>query len=183
MNFGLDDALRNSIEQQYRRATGAGLWTGLYAATNPQEYWAELAMWYFGAHGERGAAGPADGSAAFAAYDAEGHALLDKICSGTLRPSAVRIAPVHVGGGPRELRSGSSTSEASVVLMNNSSRAYAVQWLNFRGQPIDYGELEPMSYRVMKTYVTHAWQLKDMASGRASQFVVEVPFSRWSVDD
>jgi hypothetical protein len=140
-------------------------------------------MWYFGAHGERGAAGPADGSAALAAYDAEGYALLDKIYSGALRPSAVRISPIHVGGGSRELRSGSSTAEASVVLVNNSSRVYALQWLNFKGQAIDYGELEPMSYRVMKTYMTHAWQLKDVASGRISQFVVEAPFSRWSVDN
>jgi hypothetical protein len=183
MNFALDNALRNSIQERHRRATSAGLWNGLYAATNPQEYWAELSMWYFGAHGDRGTAGPADGSAALAAYDADGYALLDRIYSGSSRPSAVKIEAAHIVAGSGELRSGSSRAEASVVLLNNSSRAYSVQWLNFKGQPIDYGQIEPMSYRVMQTYLTHAWELKDNASGRISRFVVEAPFSRWSVEN
>src|SRR3984957_13305094 len=99
MDFGLDDALRKTIEEQYRRAISAGLWNGLYAATNQQEYWAELSMWYFGAHGERGTSGPADGGAALAAYDADGHALLDRIYSGRSPPSAIRIASARIAGG------------------------------------------------------------------------------------
>jgi len=183
MDFGLDDALRKNIEQQYTRARSAGLWNGLYAATNPREYWAELSMWYFGAHGDRGAIGPADGSAALAAYDADGHALLDKIYTGRSSPSAIRIAPVRIADGSGELRSVAGGGEASLVLLNNSSRAYAIHWLDFKGQPNGYGVLDQMSYRVMKTYVKHAWELKDTGSGRISPLVVDSRVSRWSVDN
>jgi hypothetical protein len=132
MNVGLDDALRKDIEEQYRRAKSAGLWNGLYAATNPREYWAELSMWCFGAHGDRSAIGPADGSAALAAYDADGYALLDRIYSGRSPPSAIRIVPVHIAGGSGELRSLAGGAEASLVLLNNSSKAYSIQWLDFK---------------------------------------------------
>jgi hypothetical protein len=166
MDLGLDDALRKTIEEQYRRATSAGLWSGRYAATNPKEYWAELSMWYFGAHGDRGSAGPADGRAALAAYDPDGEALLDRIYSGALRPSAIRIVPVRMADASAEFRSVGGGGAATLVLLNNSSRARAVQWLDFKGQPVDYGTLEQMSYRVMNTFIKHAWQLKDTASGR-----------------
>jgi len=183
MEFGLDDALRASVAEQYRRATSAGRWNGLYAATNAKEYWAELSMWYFGAHGQRGATGPGDGNAALAGYDPDGHALLDDIYSGRLIPSAVEISPVHLVTGTQALHSLAGGGGASLVLRNNSSRTLSLQWLDFKGQPIDYGSLAPMSDRAMKTYVRHAWELKDAASGQIIRFVVEAPFSRWSVEE
>src|SRR5262249_6882522 len=150
---------------------------------NAKEYWAELSMWYFGAHGQRGTSGPADGSAALATYDPDGHALLDNIYSGRLIPSAVKISPVRVVTGTSSLHSLAGGGTASLVLRNNSSRTFSLQWLDFKGQPIDYGKLEQMSDRAMKTYVRHAWQLKDTASGQIIRFVVEAPFSRWSGDE
>ena len=140
-------------------------------------------MWYFGAHGDRGATGPASGSAALVAYDADGYALLDKIYSGRSSPSAIRIVPVHIADGSGDMRSVGGGAEASLVLLNNSSRAYSVQWIDFQRQSKDYGTLEPMSYRVLSTYLRHAWQLKDTASGRVSRFVVDTLASRWSVDN
>lgn len=181
MNFGLDNTLRRSIEGQYSRAKSGGLWNGLYAATNPQEYWAELSMWYFGSHGDRGTTGPADGSGALAAYDADGYALLDKIYSDRLQPSAVKIELVHIANGSGELRSVTSKTEAVVALFNNSASVYSVRWIDFNGRPIDYGQLEATSYRVMPTYLTHVWELKETASNRISRFVVEAPVSRWIV--
>jgi hypothetical protein len=183
MNLGLDDAIRKDIEAQYRRAKSAGLWNGLYAATNPQEYWAELSMWYFGAHGDRRASGPGDGTAALAAYDGDGYALLDNIYSGRSAPSAVRILPVHIADGSGALRSAAGGVEVSLVLLNNSSKTYSVQWIDFKGQPKDYGALAPMSYRVVKTYLRHAWELQDTTSGRSVRFVADSRASRWSTDN
>jgi len=96
-------------------------------------------------------------------------------------PSAVKIVPVRMADG--ELHSLGGGAEASLVLLNNSARGYSIQWLNFKGQLIDYGTLEPMSYRVMQTYVRHAWALKNTASGRINQFVVDAPAARWRVDN
>jgi hypothetical protein len=82
-----------------------------------------------------------------------------------------------------ELRSGTSSATALLVLLNNSSHAYSVQWLDFKGKRQDYGMLAPMSYRPMQTFLTHAWELRDTVSGRLSYFVVDAPLSRWRVDD
>ena len=183
MEFGLDDALRSDVAEQYRRATGAGLWSRLYAATNPREYWAELSMWYFGAHGHRGTTGPADGGAALAADDPVGYALLDRIYSGRLIPAAVTISPVHVVTATGELHSFGGAGGAQLVLRNDSSRTFALRWLNFKGEPIDYGTLDPMSDRAMRTYLRHAWELKDTVSGQIVRFVVEDSVSRWSVGE
>jgi hypothetical protein len=40
-----------------------------------------------------------------------------------------------------------------------------------------------MSDRTIRTYVRHAWELKDAVSGQIVRFVVEAPFSRWSVGE
>jgi hypothetical protein len=182
MRFGLDEKLRNDIEAQYLRAKDAGLWKGLYAMTNPREYWAELSMWYFGAHGDRGTTGPANGAAALMAYDAGGFALLDKIYTGALSPAPIRIAPVRIVDGYNPLRSVASNAAASLVLFNNTSATYSVEWLDFKGQPVAFRGLDPMSYRMLSTFVTHAWEIKD-PSGRTSRFVVDAPSTRWRIGD
>src|SRR6202021_1819917 len=129
--LGLDEALRGRIAEQYRRATSAGRWSGLYAATNPNEYWAELSMWYFGA---------------LAAYDPDGQALLDNIYSGRLTPSAVKISPVHVVTGSAQLHSLGGGGGASLVLRNDTSKTFSLQRLDFRGQPGAYCTLEGLSH-------------------------------------
>jgi hypothetical protein len=84
MNAGFTDAQRRQIETQYEQAMAAGLWPGLYAATNAREYWAELSEWYFGAHGDAGFKDPkpADGPDGLRAYDPDGFALLDRLYNG-----------------------------------------------------------------------------------------------------
>lgn len=99
MNFGLDAALRQKISTTYRRAIAQGLWKDAYAASNAEEYWAELTMWYFGAHGDflRGTRLPEPGKESLAAYDPIGFALLDDIYSGRLRPQVpVAKAPKKI---------------------------------------------------------------------------------------
>jgi hypothetical protein len=182
-NFGLDATLRREIEAQYLRAKDAGLWKGLYAMTNPQEYWAELSMWYFGAHGDRGTFGPPPGATALGAYDAGGYALLDRIYTGAIRPTPIRIAAVRAVDASTPVRSIASSAAATLVLFNNTSTSYSVQWIDFKGQPVSYRGLDRMSYRELSTFVTHAWELTDLASGHVGRFVVDAPSSRWRIGD
>jgi hypothetical protein len=51
-NFGLTSAQRRALDRQYRTSLQAGLWKGAYAAVNPDEFFAEVTMWYFGSHGQ-----------------------------------------------------------------------------------------------------------------------------------
>src|SRR6185437_9119358 len=43
----VDPAWRGRLAQTYRSAIGKGLWKNTYAASNPAEYWAEIAQSYF----------------------------------------------------------------------------------------------------------------------------------------
>jgi alpha-glucosidase len=84
MNFGMTPAQRQRIEAQFQRSLAAGRWRDAYAGTNAREYWAELSMWYFGAHGDSRMQGspPGDGASGLKAYDPEGYALLDALYHG-----------------------------------------------------------------------------------------------------
>ena len=46
--FGLPDEVRRRITEQFRRSSERGLWKSAYAASNDDEFFAELSMWYFG---------------------------------------------------------------------------------------------------------------------------------------
>jgi hypothetical protein len=61
-----------------------GLWKPAYASTNPDEYFAELTMWYFGNHGDMVIPGTEvkPGATWLKSYDPDGYALLEKIYQG-----------------------------------------------------------------------------------------------------
>jgi alpha-glucosidase len=84
MDYGFGPEQRELIAGQYARSLARGRWKSAYAATNAQEFWAELSMWYFGPHGDRRMAGPPpdDGRDGLRAYDAEAYALLRRLYTG-----------------------------------------------------------------------------------------------------
>jgi len=57
-----------------------------YAASNPDEFFAELTMWYFGTHGDLHITGPKpdNGPDGLKKYDPEAFALLDEFYSGRM---------------------------------------------------------------------------------------------------
>lgn len=83
MDYGFGPQQRQRIKEQYARAWRKA-WAKAYAAMNPAEYWAELSMWYFGAHGDRRMNGtpPGDGPEGLRAYDPDGYFLLDQLYRG-----------------------------------------------------------------------------------------------------
>lgn len=83
-NYGMSRAMRSRFDQQYRSSLDTNLWTGSYAATNPDEFFAELTMWYFGTHGDLGMSGskPKDGPDGLKAYDPAAFKLLDDFYTG-----------------------------------------------------------------------------------------------------
>jgi alpha-glucosidase len=94
-NIGMSPSLRGRFDQQYQRSIAKGLWVNGYAATNPDEFFAELTMWYFGTHGDMNMnePKPEDGPDGLRKYDPEAYALFDDFYSGRL------TAPPKVGPG------------------------------------------------------------------------------------
>ena len=62
------------------------LWVKAYAASNPDEFFAELTMWYFVAHGDMNMPEPKpkNGSSGLKEYDPEAFALLADFYQGRL---------------------------------------------------------------------------------------------------
>lgn len=83
---GVGETIRAQFRAQMKDALAKGLWVGAYAATNQDEFFAELTMWYFGTHGDLHMTGakPADGRDGFRKYDPDTFALMDRFYSGKI---------------------------------------------------------------------------------------------------
>ena len=85
-NYGMSREVRERFDAQFRRSLEQGHWVQSYAGSNPDEFFAELSMWYFGMHGELRMSGPkpADGPEGLKKYDPEAFALMDGYYRGRL---------------------------------------------------------------------------------------------------
>ena len=85
--FGISREVRDRFRRQYKASLAKGLWEKAYAASNDDEFFAELAMWYFGTHGDLHIAGPKpeNGREGLKAYDPEAFALFDELFSGRMK--------------------------------------------------------------------------------------------------
>ncbi|GAA4094638.1 hypothetical protein GCM10022392_16810 [Mucilaginibacter panaciglaebae] len=161
MNYALNDDLQKKIRDQYRRSIDKGLWKDAYAAVNAGEYWAELSMWYFGAHGEflRGTQKPAPGPAALAAYDPEGYALLKAIYGGQLKTDKAAIAAAQSVA--PNTKSASVNQKVNLMFTNNTSQKLKLFWIDYLGKARPYGELSPYNKTVQKTFAGNVWKVTD----------------------
>lgn len=101
-NLGMNRGLRERFDAQYQRSLGKGLWAKAYAASNPDEFFAELSMWYFGTHGDLNMAEPKpkDGPTGLREYDPEAFRLFEDFYEGRLASSSSSSqlqSPVHSG--------------------------------------------------------------------------------------
>jgi alpha-N-arabinofuranosidase len=87
--FGIPRDIRDRFRRQYKASLAKGLWAKAYAASNDDEFFAELAMWYFGTHGDLHMTGPKpeNGPAGLKAYDPDAFALFDEFFSGRMNIS------------------------------------------------------------------------------------------------
>lgn len=90
-NHGIQRAVRTRFDEQYRRSLQKGLWQKSYAGSNPDEFFAELTMWYFGTHGDLHMTGPkpANGPEGLRSYDPDAYALLDDFYGGRIEITKV----------------------------------------------------------------------------------------------
>ncbi len=90
-NHGMPREVRARFNEQYHRSLGKGLWQKSYAGSNPDEFFAELTMWYFGTHGDlhMNGAKPENGPEGLKKYDPDAFALLDEFYSGRMKVALV----------------------------------------------------------------------------------------------
>jgi hypothetical protein len=85
-SVGLPRVVVQRFNKQYEQSLAKGLWKGSYGGSNPDEFFAELSMWYFGTHGDLNMTGPkpANGPEGLKAYDPEAYALFDDFYRGLI---------------------------------------------------------------------------------------------------
>jgi len=85
-NYGIPSQVRARFDDQFHRSLEKGLWVKSYAGSNPDEFFAELTMWYFGTHGDLRMTGPKpeNGPEGLRRYDPEAYALMDDFYSGRI---------------------------------------------------------------------------------------------------
>ncbi len=92
-NHGIPRELRKRFDEQYHKSLEAGRWRDSYAGSNPDEYFAELTMWYFGTHGDMHMSGPKpeNGPEGLKKYDPEAYELFDEFYSGRMKVPIIRV--------------------------------------------------------------------------------------------
>jgi alpha-glucosidase len=89
--YGVQQEVRDRIRKQFDRSLAKGLWNKAYAASNPNEFFAEMGMWYFGTHGDLNMTGPKpeNGPEGLKKYDPEAYALVDDFYKGRIQVTKV----------------------------------------------------------------------------------------------
>ncbi|MEI7908351.1 MAG: beta-L-arabinofuranosidase domain-containing protein [Verrucomicrobiota bacterium] len=90
-NAGMTAEVRKRFDEQRERSLKNNLWVQSYAGSNPDEFFAELTMWYFGTFGDMGMKGPKpeNGKDGLKKYDPEAFALFDDFYSGRIKIEAL----------------------------------------------------------------------------------------------
>ena len=166
--FGLTPEIRGRIEAQWRSATAAGKWPGMYAATNPDEYFAELTMWYVGSRGDYGKLdpSPSPGPRWLRAYDPAGYQLLDDLYSGRLAPGKIEVTDLKPLPATTEGQIKSGHGPISPLLfVNRTDQPVRLYWLDDHGMRIERGFVAPGVTRCESTYASHAWLVQHEDGG------------------
>ncbi len=94
-NNGVQREIRARFNEQHKRSLEKGLWVKSYAGSNPDEFCAELTMWYFGTRGDLGMTGPKPepGPEGLKQYDPEPFVLLDDFYRGRMEVIKLELRP------------------------------------------------------------------------------------------
>jgi len=178
MDHGLPAAARAAITACWEGAWRKGLWrrpdgSCAYAASAPEEYFAELSMWYWGSHGEfvdDANRLPTPGPWGLARYDPDGFALVGALWSGrhaSLAPGAASNETACKLRAVRLARPASDPQGAQPVEMEvDNSRGETdlyLAWINGSGAAHSYGVVAAHSYHVQRTFSGHVWEISRVA--------------------
>ena len=156
MDYGLDSLVRKKIIAQYNSSVNIrGLWKGAYAATNEQEYWAELTTWYFGAHGDYMKGNkPKTGPEGLRSYDFQGYTLIDSIYKGKTLLSAIqKKSQVLFSKSP----SGHSEKKSQLIIINNSKKPLKLSWVDHQGVEVLFPEILPSTTFKKDAFYSQVW--------------------------
>jgi len=116
LNNGCPREIKLRVTEQHQRSLDKGLWQRSYAGSNPDEFFAELTMWYFGTHGDLHMSGPKpeNGREGLKNYDPEGYKLMDDFYSGRIEIGKAE---------PRRRRANATANSPATDSVSQTNRA------------------------------------------------------------
>lgn len=168
LHFGLDQEYYSRLCDLFERQKS--LWTGMYAATNADEYFAEATMWFVGSRGDYGSAPPPSicaGRAWLAAHDAEIDAFLQDIYGADGIESKVtehvsvhelrvmtlsKFCHAHVDMSTKE-----DGPKCQLVVRNSGQHTWRMFWVSRTGDKHWYQDIYPGDTKGQETYQGHTW--------------------------
>ncbi len=145
--------------------------------SNPDEFFAELTMWYWGYRGELSMEGPKpeDGREGFKQYDPDAFALMDDFYYGRMPVARLDLAVLQPLGPEKEseLRSDKSGERTTIRFLNRENRPLEVFWLDADGKRTDSTKLPPYGKLTKTTQAGHAWLVADEQGKAVAVFVAE----------
>lgn len=165
LSFGVNNFVYDIIKARYRKAVSEGLWHGMYAGSNPHEYFAELTMWHFGTHGDFGSLDPQPetGRAWLQAYDPAGDILLDDFYNGRIEIEPVNytdLEPLDPGRADR-IHTGRSLRPSRLLIRNSTGRGYTVFEIAGDGTRTEKGPVCAQSTYYTLTHAGAVWGARD----------------------
>ncbi len=159
LRYGVTTEFRKQVEQRYHASLGSGKWVKAYAATNPDEFFAELSMWYFGTHGDFNMIGekPDVGPEGLRKYDPESFALLDDFYQGKISIPESTVLPVLPIVKGTSLRSKIADTPSMMIFRNKTSQTLLIFWIVGDGQRVANGVIAPHFYQGRPTVASQAW--------------------------
>jgi hypothetical protein len=172
MWLGLSPTIRASIFAVFEKSKSK--WAGVYAGTDPAEYFAELSMWYFGSSGPQApVAKTRPGQQWLSSYDPAGFEMLDAIYTDRLAPGSVSldVAAPHAASDEGTARSIEGKLPATLRLHNATNESLLTYWLDYSGQRRMPEVLPVGADRAFYSYATHAFVVTAL-DGRARAIYV-----------
>ena len=163
--YGLDNSARKKIHNLYESARNKNLWPGCYAISTVYEYFAELAMWYFGTHGDPGNISPpmVAGPLWLKSYDSDAFTFFDQLFTGKMKTKTLTFKPLKQSSlSEEQLKSKNSDTSTMVKFENKTSQPVKLFWLDFQGKRVFYNQLEASHSTFQQTYKTHPWVVTDL---------------------
>lgn len=81
------------------------------------------------------------------------------------------------------LRSIESRVPVKIVICNTSKRTVTVNWINYEGNEVLYGEMNPFHTRLINTYATHPWIFRDSQTKMLAIFDAFVTDPEYLLDE
>jgi hypothetical protein len=164
--FGTDPEFRERFRQHYRATIKSGLWSGCYAASSDEEFFAELSTWYFGSLGDCGSIQPKpeSGPEWLERYDPQSFDLLEELYTGELiqKPNPAILIEAQPATNVQALKSITSYTPVSMRFVNTGSVFVKVYWINYQGKPTLLGKLAPGEILPVSTFKNHPWMVKKL---------------------